>query len=87
MVGLEPEENVDIMIEVMTDRKLHLQASKGYEYTGTTVALDGAGDSMICREAKDFWQELGMRQLITSTVAEVETKNARLVCCLGRTKP
>ena len=74
MVGITPEENIDIMIEVMSDRNLHLQASKGYKYTGTTVALDGSEDSMICREAKDFWQELGMRQLINSAVAEVETK-------------
>ena len=74
LVDLTPEEIIDIMIEVMSDRNLHLQASKGYEYTGTTVALDGSEDNMICREAKDFWQELGMRQLINSAVAEVETK-------------
>ena len=74
MVDLTPEENIDIMIEVMSGRNLHLRASTGYRYTGTTVALDGSEDDMICREAKDFWQELGMRQLINSAVAEVETK-------------
>ena len=74
MVDLTPEENIDIMIEVMSDRDLHLTASRGFKYTGTTVALDGSEDCMICREAKDFWQELGMRQLINSAVAEVETK-------------
>ena len=74
MVDLTPEENIDIMIEVMSDRDLHLQASKGYKYTGTTVNLDGSEDGMICREAKDFWQELGMRQLINTAVAEVETE-------------
>ncbi len=62
------------MIEVMSDKALHLLASKGYKYTGTTVALYGSEDNMICREAKDFWQELGMRQLINAAVAEVETK-------------
>ena len=53
-----------------------------YKYTGTTVALDGSEDCKICREAKDFWQELGMRQLINSAVAEVETKfkNGCLPC-------
>ena len=72
MVDLTSEENIDVMIEVMSDRSLHLQTSKGYKYTGTTVALDGSEDSMICREAKGFWQELGMRNRINSAVAEVE---------------
>ena len=74
MVDLTPEENIDTMMEVMSDRNLHLQASKGYKYTGTTVALDGGEDSKICREAKDFWQELGVRNLINSAVAEVEAR-------------
>ena len=72
MVDLTPEENIDIMIEVMSDSSLHLKASKGYKYTGTTVALDGTEDTKICREAKDFWDELGMRKVIDSAVAEVE---------------
>ena len=72
MVDVTPEENIDIMIQVMSDQNLHVQASKGYKYTGTTVALDGSEDSMICREAKEFWQELGMRNRINSAVVEVE---------------
>ena len=74
MVDLTPEENIDIMIEVMSDPNVHVQASRGYKYTGTTVALDGTEDRMICREAKDFWDELKMRKLINSAVAEVEQK-------------
>ena len=74
MVDLTPEENIDIMIEVMSEPDLHMLASKGYKYTGTTVALDGSEDNMICREAKDFWLELGTRELINSAVAEVEAK-------------
>jgi len=74
LVDLSPEENIDIMIEVMSDRNLHLQASKGYKFTGATVALDGTEDCKICREAKDIWQELGMRKLINSAVAEVEAQ-------------
>ena len=45
-----------------------------YKYTGTTVAFDGSEDSMICREAKEFWDELGMRQEINSAVADVEAR-------------
>ena len=74
MADLTPEDNIDIMIEVMSDRDLHLQASRGYKYTGTTVAMDGSEDSMICREAKDFWLEMEMRQEINSAVAEVERR-------------
>ena len=73
MVDLNDEENIDIMIEVMSDRNLHLQASVGYKYTGTNVALDGSEDTRIVREAKDFWQELKMRKKIDAAVAEVET--------------
>ena len=72
LVDLTAEEKIDIMIQVMSDQSLHVQASKGYKYTGTTVDLNGEEDSKICREAKDFWQGLGMRNLINSAVAEVE---------------
>ena len=74
LVDLSPQENIDLMIEVMSDPAIHLQASKGFKYTGTTVALDGSEDSKICREAKDFWTELDMRTHINSAVAEVEAK-------------
>ena len=74
LVDLTPEENTDIMIEVMSDRSLHVQANKGYKYTGTTVALDGGEDAKIYREAKDFWLELGVRDHINSAVAEVEAR-------------
>ena len=72
MADLTAEEHIDIMIQVMSDPSLHVQASKGYTYTGTTVALDGGEDAMVCRDAKAFWQYLGMRSCINSAVAEVE---------------
>ena len=68
MVDLTREENIDIMIEVMSSTELHLRASRGYKYTGTLVRLDGTEDMMICREAKDFWDELQMRKRINSAV-------------------
>ena len=74
LVDLTREENIDIMIEVMSDLDLHLKACKGYKYTGTTVAFDGTEDSMICREAKEFWEEREMRQKIDAAVADVECK-------------
>ena len=41
------------MVEVMSDVELHIKASKGYKYTGTTVALDDAEDKLICREMRE----------------------------------
>ena len=49
LVDLTAEENVGIMIQVMSDQSLHVQASKGYKYTGTTVALVGSEDGKVCR--------------------------------------
>ena len=53
MADSTAEENIDIMIQVMADPSLHVQASKGYKYTSTTVALDGGEDAKICRGARD----------------------------------
>ena len=53
-----------------------MQACNGYKLTGTTVALDGSEDDQICREARDFWDEMGMRNRIDSAVAEVAEKHA-----------
>ena len=72
LVEATREENIDLMIEVMQDPALHKQASKGYKYTGTNVALDGSEDWRICREAGEFWRELQMRPKVNAAVAEVE---------------
>ena len=74
MVDLTREENIDVMIEVMSDKDLHLRASLGYLLTGTMLPLDGSLDHKVCREAADFWKELNMRERINSAVAEVEAK-------------
>ena len=73
-VALTKEENMDIMIDVMSEPQLHRTAAKGYKLTGTTVALDGSEDSEIKREAKEFWFELGMRKHIDAAVADVEAR-------------
>ena len=61
LVDLTREENLDIMIEVMSDLDLHLKACGGYKYTGTTVAFDGSEDKFICRESTEFWNDNFMR--------------------------
>ena len=74
MANLSREDNLQIMIDVMSDPELHLQAAKGYKKTGTTVSLDGEEDHLIVREAKTFWDENDMRNKITSAVADVEKR-------------
>ena len=74
LADLTREENIDIMCEVMDDLELHLKAAMGYKYTGTTNSFDGSEDYLICREAKVFWEERGMRRKINSAVADVETR-------------
>ena len=74
MADCTREENISIMIEVMSDLELHMRACRGYKYTGTLVALDGSEDFKICREAKEFWNEMNMRTRINSAVAEVEAQ-------------
>ncbi len=37
MTELTTDDNTDIMIRVMSDTYLHLQAAHGFKYTGTTV--------------------------------------------------
>ena len=38
------------------------------------VVFDGSEDDKICREAQEFWDDLGMKPKIDSAVAEVEAQ-------------
>ena len=44
---------------------------KGHWRTGLSSALDGSDDHEICREARLFWDELGMATLRAEAIAEV----------------
>ena len=69
---LRREKCVDIMVSVMRDMSLHLHAADGYLKTGFKASLyDGSLDHEICREAKEFWDELNMRAEILEAVEEV----------------
>ena len=46
------EQCIDWMAEVWSNRHLHIQARKGFKYTGCTNALDGSEDHLIAREAR-----------------------------------
>ena len=58
---------------------LHVQACKGYKYTGIKNALDGSEDYMIVREAAQFWKDLKMRDRVNKAVHDVEVE-----CTAGR---
>ena len=75
---LRQEECIDIMVDVLSNTALHLNAARGYLRTGMTVDLDGLQDQEIVREAGAFWTELGMRTNINSAVADIrEEHNAK----------
>ena len=71
---------IDIMVDVLSNVQLHLNAAEGYKRTGATVALDGTEDAKIVREAGKFFRDLGMREKINRAVALVksEVKAGRL---------
>ena len=48
---LQQEDCIDIMVEVVSNMELHLNAAKGYLRTGMTVDLDGLQDQEIVKEA------------------------------------
>ena len=71
---LDPTECVDMMVQVLSDPRIHLRGAEGYKKTGATVALDGSEDHLIVREAGEFFRELGMRELINKEVSIVRTE-------------
>ena len=56
----ERESCVDWMKEAWSDPALHVQARNGYKLTGATNALDGSEDDLIARDARVFWDKLGV---------------------------
>ena len=74
LVECTPEENLEIMTKVMSNKDLHLKAARAYKHIGTTHALGGTEDDMIAGDAKTFWDELNMRPIIKREVDEVERR-------------
>ena len=86
MAALTTEENIDIMISVMSDVGLHLTATAGYKRTGTTHALNGDEDGVIKNEAAIFWKEMDMRKAVDFAVADAK-KRCIDGASLGHTRP
>ena len=75
-----PQQCVSWMAECWADPSLHLQACKGFKYTGMSNALDGTEDGLICREAKQFWDQLNFPKVREEALADVaaEVRAGRL---------
>ena len=74
---LQPETMIDLMVEVLSNPSVHLRAAAGYKKTAVAVNIDNGGaDLEICREAGDFWRELGVRPKVNAEVARVRAEVA-----------
>ena len=82
--SLRPTDCIDLMVQVCSDMRLHLAAARGYVETGLKANLDDALlDTQITKEARYFWDELGMREKVATAVGEVreEARAGRLRWC------
>ena len=50
----------------------HNRGVRGHKFNGLTNRLDGSEDHLISREAKNFWQEMGMPEARANALREVD---------------
>ena len=68
------EDCLQWMAALWSQKSLHTEASKGFWKTGVANNLDGSQDHLMCREAGDFWRELGMSSKRADAVNDVEVE-------------
>ncbi len=56
--------------------ELHEAAARGFKKVGLANALDGSEDALICREALQFWEELGMAAIRQEVMHDVDVEVA-----------
>ena len=74
LVDLTDEEIITSVATVISNKHIHMLGCQAYKYTGTTTKFDGTEDVMIGKDARRFWDELGMRRRIDDEVAKLERK-------------
>ena len=74
---LKREECIDLMVKVLQNMQLHIDAAQGFLKTGIRVPLDGSKDIEICREAMHLWVEGGLRAKVDAAVADVREECRR----------
>eukprot|EP00959_Pyramimonas_sp_CCMP1952_P247974 5183712-Pyramimonas_sp.AAC.1 len=62
---LRREECIELLVQVLRERKVHVDAAKGFLKIGIRVPLDGSKDLEICREALHLWVDGGLRDKTT----------------------
>ena len=69
------------MFDVMSNMKLHLAAADCFEKAGLRANLDGSNESIIEKEAGEFWREMDMTTTIINIVkgVEEECRSGRLL--------
>ena len=65
---------IQMMGEVLSKKELHVQASRGYKWTGATIALDGTEDQEVRREAGEFFRNLNMREKLNAAMDHVRAE-------------
>ena len=66
------------MHSVLSDKELHLKATRGYKKVGQSVALNGSEDNLIVREAAGYWNQAtsdgykNMREKVNEEMAIVK---------------
>ena len=78
---LRRAECADLMVSVLSNLQLHVDAAEGFLKVGIRAPLDKSGDLEICREAAQLWEAGGLRAKVDAAVAEVREE-----CRKGRLK-
>eukprot|EP00959_Pyramimonas_sp_CCMP1952_P194036 4057624-Pyramimonas_sp.AAC.1 len=69
---LRRHECVDLMVSVLSNVQLHVDAAAGFLKTGIRAPFEKSGDVHICREAASPWRDGGLREKVDAAVADVK---------------
>eukprot|EP00959_Pyramimonas_sp_CCMP1952_P026946 565744-Pyramimonas_sp.AAC.1 len=58
---LRRAECADLMVSVLSNLQLHVNAAQGFRKVGTRAPFDKSGDLEMCREAAQLWEAGGLR--------------------------
>ena len=70
------ETSIDMMHQVLSQSRLHLDAAGGYKATGASIALDGTEDHLVVNTAGRFFQEEGMRRILDAEMQVIQDEFA-----------
>ncbi|MCP4202782.1 MAG: hypothetical protein GY769_12720 [bacterium] len=71
---VRPKDALLWMATVWSNAALHTHAAKGFWRCGHRNSLDGSEDNLICREAREVWDALGMPERRAQTLHDVDVE-------------